>query len=700
MILDVKNLCIKFDEQVVFNDASFSITKNGFYCLMGRNGCGKSTLFKAIFGLINYQSGSIKILNDSNSEQISYCLADSIVFDELTVFENLEIINDDKEKIMAIANEFGIDNILKVKAKTCSAGEKQRICIARAILEEKPIILLDEATSHLDDSNSTKILEYLKKLSKDKVIIYSTHYEYEANQYADSFIKISDYKITIEDKNISNDKNPNDLLPKEETYVNEKLLKKVTYWHGENIFGVLIALLFSITMIFVWLVTINKYTAYKQYQKMSEHPEYCQIDYINIFPELAGNDYEYSKFLSDEMIENLKSQNDKYKLSIMQYFIWANYYIEHTSINTFLIDDTLEDDYVKLDPYSYRLINENNKINDNTFNMFGLDLHIKEVIEYKKNKVKNNYWVMNLTTYRKLFLSYLLNGPSPFSTVENSTISLTYGRLPASDDELILNEETLYYYVRIPTPMGTRIEKRKKEYEEVTSYEYEVNNTKKTFKVVGFYDTVKIGDEARLWDRPILTKAGYNFLLNSELEYYYTIGKSLYINSSDLTLKDVKFLLDNNLVLNNDVTFSSYMTAKYYDSLRRINIMCLVFLLTIDVLVISYYFQLWKNNNIKKFYLLSILHADKNKKINKVFRNFKLISSSVSCFLMIAMYFLVQKISNNLLNNGAIKYVNTDNYVAFDYTNYNILIIAILLLVVMQIIIYIIQTRRYLNANN
>lgn len=98
MILDVKNLCIKFGEQVVFNDASFSINKNGFYCLMGRNGCGKTTLFKAIFGLINYQSGSIKILNDSNSEQISYCLADSIVFDELTVFENLEIINDDKEK--------------------------------------------------------------------------------------------------------------------------------------------------------------------------------------------------------------------------------------------------------------------------------------------------------------------------------------------------------------------------------------------------------------------------------------------------------------------------------------------------------------------------------------------------------------------------------------------------------------------------
>lgn len=695
MLLNVENLNINFGKQTVFNNASFSINKNGFYCLMGRNGCGKSTLFKAILRLVDY-TGSIEILEETKKDYVSYCMADPIVFDELTVLENLKLVTNDDEKIQELAKYFGIDTILNVRAKTCSAGEKQRICILRVILEDKAIILLDEATSHLDDANSTKILEYLKILSKDKVIIYSTHYEYEANQYADSFIRIDNFKISVTENTNTNINNI--VNYKKDIYVNDNLLKKIVYWNGENIFALLIAILLGITTVFVWLSTITKYKAYEKYQSLANHQEYSEIRYINRFPSIAGSDFKYYMFLSDEIIEELKNSNNSYELSLEQYFVWLDNAFPDLYISIIYIDNDLEDYHIKLTNSAYTsLLNKGQVINNNKISLWETDLYVDEIISYD-NDFNTEYLVINLKTYRRLFLNYMVKGKSgnSFKTIEACDFTLTYGRLPENSDEILLDEENLYYYVKIPLEIGGfRVEKRKKSYDEITTYEVEINNVKKTFKVVGYFENAFFKFDNRLCEDYLIKEEGYEFLLDSELEYYYKKGKSLYINANNLTLADVKFLLNNNLLLYNDVTIASYKTALYYESIQRINTICLVFIITIDILVWGFYFQLWKTNNIDKFYLLNILHV--NKRIKQIFRKFKFLSLILTGIMTLIVYFFAQKATNIFVNKGAQEFVDIDMYKICDYTNHWVLIIVLVFLIAVEILIYTIQNRRYIN---
>ena len=95
LYIKINDLSLSFKEQIIFNKARLTIDSPGFYCLMGRNGCGKSTLFRAILNDVEYQEGSIEIYG--GNEQVSFCMADPIVFENLTVYENLKLIssNDD-----------------------------------------------------------------------------------------------------------------------------------------------------------------------------------------------------------------------------------------------------------------------------------------------------------------------------------------------------------------------------------------------------------------------------------------------------------------------------------------------------------------------------------------------------------------------------------------------------------------------------
>ena len=195
--INLVNIGFKYEKSdYVLKDTNLSIKKNQFIAIMGKSGSGKTTLLKIILGLLKPTKGNIflddkSILLNLNlwQEKINFVPQDVFILDEnLTNNITLET---DKDKIDLDRLEFainladlkdfvktlpdGYNTFLGDKGSRISGGQKQRIGIARAIYGSAQIIILDESTSSIDEKSESKIFENLKKLNKDKTIIFVTH---------------------------------------------------------------------------------------------------------------------------------------------------------------------------------------------------------------------------------------------------------------------------------------------------------------------------------------------------------------------------------------------------------------------------------------------------------------------------------------------------------------------------------------------
>lgn len=200
--LEFKSVSFKYDEAKddIINNVNFIINKNEKIAIIGKTGLGKSTLVDLLIGLIYPQKGSVNIdnneLNINNIrswfEKISY-IPQKIFFLGDSIYENISLgkVKDlDKKKMEEILDfsqlnnkSINIENIFSKKiedsGKNLSGGEKQRIGIARALFQNRDIIILDEATSALDKDTEEKIMNNLLKLNKTIIIIShnTTHIE-------------------------------------------------------------------------------------------------------------------------------------------------------------------------------------------------------------------------------------------------------------------------------------------------------------------------------------------------------------------------------------------------------------------------------------------------------------------------------------------------------------------------------------------
>lgn len=181
--------------KLVLNDISVNISKNKIICFFGPSGSGKSTLIDIIAGL-NYPSdGHIyfddvkinEINRESFTKNIGYLDSNSELF-PMSIKENLIWANEDvKEEELNNALTFSrsndfikkmknqIDTYVGDKGSFLSAGQKQRICLSRAIIKNPSILLLDEATSHLDELTEKKVMENLVQIKNNKTIIMTSH---------------------------------------------------------------------------------------------------------------------------------------------------------------------------------------------------------------------------------------------------------------------------------------------------------------------------------------------------------------------------------------------------------------------------------------------------------------------------------------------------------------------------------------------
>ena len=200
-------------------NVSLKIKEGEMTIITGKSGSGKTTLMNIIGGIDNPTSGEVYLddvsLSSLDNSQLSkhrnmnvgYIFQMFYLEPNFTALENvtlpLLISGVSKEKRNEIGvkklKEVGLDEKIYVKTSKLSGGEKQRVCIARALVNDPKIILADEPTGNLDSINGDNILNILKDLSnKNKIVIVITHNLDDAIKYGDSIIKISDGMIVNE----------------------------------------------------------------------------------------------------------------------------------------------------------------------------------------------------------------------------------------------------------------------------------------------------------------------------------------------------------------------------------------------------------------------------------------------------------------------------------------------------------------------
>ena len=178
---------IHYGDQIAVNSLSFEVEKGSVYGLIGPNGAGKSLLLKLIQGIVLPSAGQIRLngLPISDKRQSQSMVLQTPILMRLSVYQNMSmcferknffISASEKQKIIDILSRVGLGNKLSAPAKLLSGGEKQKLSLARALISNPSILLVDEPTSTIDPNTTTLIEGLIKDQSKKGTkIIFVTH---------------------------------------------------------------------------------------------------------------------------------------------------------------------------------------------------------------------------------------------------------------------------------------------------------------------------------------------------------------------------------------------------------------------------------------------------------------------------------------------------------------------------------------------
>lgn len=216
-MLELKNIKKSYKTgefvQHALKGVSLTFDRNEFVCILGASGSGKTTLLNIIGGLDRYDSGDL-IINNMSTKKFNDNLWDAYrnncvgfifqsynLIGHLSVLENVEMsltlsgVKNKKEKALSALDRVGLKDHAYKKPNQLSGGQMQRVAIARAIVNNPEVILADEPTGALDTKTSKQIMELIKEISKEKLVIMVTHNPDLAKKYATRIIEVKDGEV-------------------------------------------------------------------------------------------------------------------------------------------------------------------------------------------------------------------------------------------------------------------------------------------------------------------------------------------------------------------------------------------------------------------------------------------------------------------------------------------------------------------------
>ena len=234
-MLELKNIVKVYETasfcQAALDGVSISFKRKEIVAVLGPSGCGKTTLLNIIGGLDRYTSGDLIINGKSTknfkdadwdayrNNSVGFVFQSYNLINHISVVDNVELaltlsgvsIREKRIAALQVLERVGLKDHIHKLPSQLSGGQKQRVAIARAIVNNPDIILMDEPTGALDSKTSVQILDLIKEISKDNLVIIVTHNPALAHEYSDRIIQLSDGKVV-------SDSNPTTLEPSSLVY--------------------------------------------------------------------------------------------------------------------------------------------------------------------------------------------------------------------------------------------------------------------------------------------------------------------------------------------------------------------------------------------------------------------------------------------------------------------------------------------------
>ena len=264
-----------------FTKINLELKMGEFVVITGESGSGKSTLLNVLSGLDSYEEGEMYIngqetshytekdFEDYRRKYIANIFQSFNLINSYTVYQNVELVlllngykkKEVKNKVLEMIDTVGLTEFRRTKVSKLSGGQKQRVAIARAMIKETPIIVADEPTGNLDSESSSDVIELLKKIAKDKLVIVVTHNIEQVEKYATRIVKMHDGKVT-ENKVIKEVKIPEKI---EESKYNKITVANKCRLGIRNTFNITtkFLLLFAV-FLFISAALLSEYASFKQ----------------------------------------------------------------------------------------------------------------------------------------------------------------------------------------------------------------------------------------------------------------------------------------------------------------------------------------------------------------------------------------------------------------------------------------------------
>lgn len=457
----------------VINNTSIELPDKGLVALLGPSGCGKTTLLNAIGGLDKVNKGNIyindkKITRRSASKidsirnlNIGYIFQDYKLIDNMTVYDNVSLAlkmigikdkNEIKTRVDYILERVGIYRYRHRPCSMLSGGERQRVGIARALVKNPDIILADEPTGNLDSKNTIEIMNIIKSISRDKLVILVTHEVDLAKFYATRIIELVDGKIQNDYEN----KNDGDLDYK----IDNKFYLKDFKYHNENKDNSINIDYYSDTVNKLNLIIVvkngNLYIKNKDNEKIEVIDNSSNIELINDnYKKLDKSVYEKYSFDFDKIINN----NIKLKYSsIFNIFtifsngikrVFGYSFVKKLLLVGFFLSSIFVT-YSVSNMVGIMTIDDKDFVNTNK-NYLILDnvkVSVSDYLEYESDKdieyVLPGNSIVSMTIdssmyYQTTYTDYKINGSLSSIDMINSD-NLIYGRMPNNNMEIVIDK--------------------------------------------------------------------------------------------------------------------------------------------------------------------------------------------------------------------------------------------------------------------